>query len=415
MPRVAVIGGRLHAVMFAKELGVEVVLVHEPGKYEETFAQQCEKIVHASIVDSREILAALAPLHRQKPFDRVISTADLGMVPAGEVTDALGLPGNSGQVARTLKNKSLTRRTMVEHGIAPVRYRTVRSDHDVVDLLHEIAGRVVIKPLDGSGSADVHVVSDEHEAEVAWKEMLAAGYRTAIAEEYLDGELITVEAFSAGGRHLTVAVTEEMINKNFTEIGVTAPARRVGQYEAEARALTVRLLDAVGVVEGPSHTELIITADGPRILESHNRMAGVGIPELVRRAYGVNESRWFLSVTLGLEELPEEPPQPLGGAAIRFFSPHPGTIQRISGLDRIDAKVLRVPPGMRTWGFAGLFDDLATAEVGVAIQMNEGDVVPEIRTGWDLRMGYVIASGTDADAAANRCDQVLHDVRFYTS
>jgi biotin carboxylase len=409
------IGGRFHAAMYARELGVDVVLVHEAGKYEDEFAGQCERIVHANVADGPEIAKALEPLHRRRPFDRVISTTDLGTVPAGEVTDALGLPGNGAQAARTLKDKSLTRQTMMEHDLNPVRYRVARGVGDIEELLGEVGGRVVVKPLGASGSADVHVVSDGRAAELAWRELLAAGYADAIAEEYLEGALITVEAFSARGRHLTVAVTEETINEHHTEIGVTAPGRGVDGYAHEARELTTRLLEAAGIVEGPSHTELIVTADGPRILESHNRMAGVGIPELVRRAYGVNESRWFLSVTLGLEELPDRSPEPIGGAAIRFFAPPPGTIRRISGLDRIDARVLRVAPGARTFGFPGLFDDLAPAEVGVAVQMNEGDVVPEIITGWDLRMGYVIASGADADAAVARCDEVLEAVRFHTS
>jgi biotin carboxylase len=408
------IGGRFHAAMFARELGVDLVLVHEPGKYEDEFTEQCEQIVHANVADGREVTKALAPLHRRRPFDRVISTTDLGTVPAGEVTDALGLPGNGARAARTLKDKSLTRQTMMEHGLNPVRYRVARSGRDVEELLGEVGGRVVVKPLDASGSAHVHVVSDGRAANRAWSELLAAGYTDAIAEEYLEGALITVEAFSAGGRHLTVAVTEETINEHYTEIGVTAPGRGVERHAPGARELTERLLDAVGIVEGPSHTELIVTADGPRILESHNRMAGVGIPELVRRAYGVNESRWFLSVTLGLEELPEESPQPIGGAAIRFFVPPPGTIRQISGLDQIDATVLRVRPGAKTFGFPGLFDDLAAAEVGVAVQMNEGDVVPEVTTGWDLRMGYVIASAADADAAVARCDEVLEAVRFHS-
>jgi len=406
------IGGRFHAAKFARQLGVDVVLVHEPGKYEDEFAGQCEQIVHANITDSRAVASALAPLHRQRPFDRVISTADLGTVPAGEVTDAFGLPGNGARAARTLKDKSLTRRILMEHDLNPVRFRVAYSSRDVEELLSDVGCPVVVKPLDASGSAHVNVVSDRREADRAWSELLAAGYTEAIVEEYLEGDLITVEAFSSGGRHLTVAVTEETINEHYTEIGVTAPGRGSEPYAAAARDLTVRLLDAVGVVEGPSHTELIVTADGPRILESHNRMAGVGIPELVRRAYGVDESRWFLSVTMGLEPLPQQSPRSIGGAAIRFFAPPPGTIRHISGLDQLDARVLRVPPGASTFGFPGLFDELAAAEVGVAIQMNEGDVIPEVKTGWDLRMGYVIASGVDADAAVARCDEVLQAVCF---
>lgn len=413
MPRVAVIGGRHHAVRFAKELGVDVVLVHEPGKYEQEFERDCEQIVHAPITDSAAIVEALRPLHRKRPFERVISTTDLGIVPAGEVTDALGLPGNTALAARTLKDKSLTRQTLIDHDLNPVRYRVVRGGGDVAGLFAEV-GRLVVKPLDGSGSADVVVVTDEHEAELAWKAMAAAGYSAAIAEEFLDGPLITVEAFSCGGRHLTLGLTEETVNDSHTEIGITAPSRVTGPYEAAARDLTVRLLDAAGVVEGPSHTELVLTAAGPRILESHNRMAGVGIPELIRRAYGVDENRWFLAVTLGLEELPEIPPEPLGGAAIRFFTPEPGEITAITGLDQVNGRVLHVAPGEKRFGFPGMFDELAEADLGVAVQMNVGDVIPRVRTGWDLRMGYAIASGADAQEAAARCEQALETVRFHT-
>jgi biotin carboxylase len=414
MPRVAVIGGRHHAVKYARELGVDVVLVHEPGRYEDEFARDCERIVHADTTDGSAVTEALLPLHRQRPFDRVLSTTDLGTVPAGEATDALGLPGNGGRTARTLKDKSLTRRLLVEHDLAPVRFRVVRSGAEIADLLGEVGGRVVVKPLDGSGSADVHVVTDAHEAELAAKAMAAAGYPRVIAEEYLDGPVITVEAFSANGRHLTLGLTEETVNGCHTEVGITAPSRVTGPYEQAARELTTRLLDAAGVVEGPSHTELVLTAAGPRILESHNRMAGVGIPELIRRAYGVDENRWFLSVPLGLEELPARPPEPVGGAAIRFFEPPPGSLVSVTGLDRVDGSVLHVAPGARTFGFPGLFDEHAGADVGVTVQVNPGDQIRAIRTGWDLCVGFVIASGPDAHAAAARCDEVLGTVRFYT-
>ena len=74
-------------------------------------------------------------------FDRVISTTDLGTVPAGEVTDALGLPGNGAQAARTLKDKSLTRQTMMEHDLNPVRYRVARGVGDI-ELQRRDAGAV---------------------------------------------------------------------------------------------------------------------------------------------------------------------------------------------------------------------------------------------------------------------------------
>lgn len=418
MPRVAVIGGRLHAVKYARELGVDVVLVHEQDQYEPEFAALCERIVHAPPTDSAAIIEALGPLHRARPFDRVLCTTDLGTVPAAEVAEALGVPHTPVTAARTIKNKAAVRRILAEQGIDPVRATLVRSRRDTADFAASLAGRLVLKPVDGSGSADVHIVHGVPEAELAWKAMEAAGYREAVAEEYLDGPLATVEAFSVNGRHLTLGLTDESINDHLVEIGITAPPRVVGPHEAAMRDLTVRLLDAIGVTDGPSHTEYVITAAGPRLMETHNRMAGLGIPEVVRRAYGIDTNRLFLGAALGLTEFPAEPPALRRGAALRVFAPPPGVITAIDGLDelaRLGAVVRRVPPGTRAFGFPGLFEELAEAEIGVLLPLNVGDTVVPIRTGWDIRMGMVIASGSDAAHAVQRCEQVLNTVRWHTS
>ena len=42
------------------------------------------------------------------------------------------------------------------------------------------------------------------------------------------------------------------------------------------------------------------------------------------------------------------------------------------------------------------------------------EVVP-VRTGWDIKMGLVIASGADAAEAIARCEQVLETVRWTTA
>lgn len=417
MPRVAMIGGRLHAVKYARELDVDVVLVHEENKYEPEFADHCERIVHAPVTDSAAVLDVLAPLHRDRPFDRVVCTTDLGTVPAAEVAAALGVPHTPVAAARTIKNKAEVRRILAEQGIDPVRARLVRSRTDAAEFAAAI-GRIVLKPVDGSGSADVHIVSGAHEAELAWKAMESAGYREAVAEEFLEGPLATVEAFSVDGRHLTLGLTDETINDHLVEVGITAPPRVIGPHEATMRDLTVRLLTAIGVTDGPSHTEYVITDAGPRLMETHNRMAGLGIPEVVRRAYGIDTNRLFLGAALGLTEFPAEPPALRGGAALRVFAPPPGTLTALGGLDeltRLGAVVRRVPPGARAFGFPGLFEELAEAEIGVLLPLNPGDTVVPIRTGWDIRMGMVIASGADASQAIERCEQVLDTVEWHTT
>jgi hypothetical protein len=412
------LGGRLHAVKYARELDVDVVLVHEAGNYEPEFAEHTERIVHAPITDAKAVLDVLAPLHRARPFERVVCTTDLGTVPAADVAQALGIPHTPAAAARTIKNKAAVRETLADKGIDSVAHRIVRTREDAAAVAEAVGARVVLKPVDGSGSADVHIVTSTHEAELAWKAMEAAGYREAIAEEYLDGPLATVEGFSVDGRHLTLGMTDETINDCLVEVGITAPPRVIGPHEARMREMTVALLDAIGVTDGPSHTEFVITESGPRVLETHNRMAGMGIPEVVRRAYGIDINRLFLGAQCGLVDLPVEPPVLVGGAALRVFAPTPGTITAIEGIDELatmGAVVRRVRPGAKTFGFPGLFDELADAEVGVLIPLNPGDRVVPIRTGWDIKMGMVIASGADSAEAIERCERVLDTVKWHTA
>jgi len=411
MFRVAVIGGQPHAVRAAKEHDIEVVLVHEEGRYEDTFTEYCGRIMHAPITDSDAILAALRPLHEQRPFDRVLSTSEDGAAATGYVVEALGLPGNPARTSELLKNKVLTRKTLADNGFDPVRYQLVRDEAELQAFHESVGERIVVKPVDGVASANVHVVTGPAEAAVAWRKLTEAGCREALAEEYLDGPAISVESFSSAGRHLPIAITEYQLNEHFVEVGISVPSRVAVPWQRELRELTVRLLDAVGLVDGPSHTEFVLTRNGPRVLESHNRLAGGGVPELVCRAYGVSLSELFLTVPLGLAKLPDEAPAPTGGAAIKFFEPEPGVVTGFDGLDELDAPLLRLAPGVRIPGIPRL-RELEDAEVGVLIQVNEGDEIPVIRAGWDRRMGYVIVTGRDGDDAVTRAADTARRVRF---
>lgn len=118
-----------------------------------------------------------------------------------------------------------------------------------------------------------------------------------LAEEFLSGHEVSVEGFSQDGVHSVVAVTDKLLGEGgsgFIEAGHSVPARVDEAIRQGIVDLTGRLLDAVGLVEGPSHTEIMITDAGLRIIESHNRAGGDNIPELVRLAYGVDlvRARW---------------------------------------------------------------------------------------------------------------------------
>jgi hypothetical protein len=412
MYRIAMIGGRPAPVAGAKELGIDVVLVHEEGAYDPAILEHCERVVHAPIADGPAILEVLKPLHAERPFDRVMTTTEPAGISTGYVVDALGLPGVSEATARALADKSLTRELLAERGLSPVRYRVVTSAEEVAGFAAEIGGRIVVKPIDGVASLHIHPVGTPDEAALAWKQLQDAGISSALAEEFLEGQVVSVDSFSHEGRHLTIGYSEYRMNDRFVEWEVSTPSRAAVPVLPELRAMTVALLDAVGLTEGPSHSEFVLTADGPRVLESHARLAGSGAPELVRRAFGLNLTRMMLTIPLGIEELPATSPDPIGGAAVRFFTPDPGPITAITVADGIGAVVKQLPKGEVPGVFLPYLDELIEVEVGAVIQKHPGDVVAPLLTVVDCSNGYVLASGKDANDAVAKTDAVNDQIHF---
>lgn len=412
--RVAVIGGRPAPVAGAKELGIDVVLVHEKGAYEESVLQHCEQVVHTPITDGQAILDVLKPLHGERPFDRVLTTTEPAGESTGFVVDSLGLPGVSEATARALKDKVLTRKLLDERGLSPVRHRHVTSAEDVKRFRAEIGDRVIVKPADGVASMHIHQVATDADAEWAWQMLQDAGVAKMIAEEYLEGPVVSVDSFSFAGRHLPIGYSEYRMNDRYVEWEVSTPSRIAAPYRDALFELTPKLLDAVGLTEGPSHSEFVLTENGPRVLESHARLAGSGAPELVRRAFGLDLNRMFLTIPLGIDELPQTSPEPRGGASVRFFTPEPGTVTSVEIEDGTADVIKTVPKGEVPLVFLPYLDEFRDVGVAAVIGKNVGDVVPPLLTVADCVSGYVIASGSDADDAVAKCDRANEMIHIRT-
>jgi len=149
--------------------------------------------------------------------------------------------------------------------------------------------------------------------------------------------------------------------------------------------MTVALLDAVSLREGPSHTELKLTSRGPRIIESHNRIGGDNITDLVRQVHGVDFERLAVGVPLGQLDWDGSVREPSGGAAIRFLAPDAGVVRRI-----------RRPS-----------NDALEPGVTLSMQVRVGDVIPPLTWSPDRIAGHVMATGDSAADALARCERTV--------
>ncbi|WP_374982529.1 acetyl-CoA carboxylase biotin carboxylase subunit family protein [Streptomyces fradiae] len=184
---------------------------------------------------------------------------------------------------------------------------------------------VVAKPVGGTGS---HAVTLLRAAEDLPEDRRN---RATLLERYVGGREFSVESISSGGRHTFLGIAEKRTEgEAFVEVAHLMPPpsldaagrRRVERAVAE-------LLDAVGLADGPAHTEVKVEGGRVTVIETHTRPGGDGIPDLVRLTRRVDWRRAALGWVLGVGPR-EEPGEAAAAAATVFVTAPPGRVTSVA-------------------------------------------------------------------------------------
>jgi biotin carboxylase len=404
-PAIAVIGGKPKVVKKARELGLRVVYIQYPRSYREEHWAYVDQALLMDYSDTERLLPLAKALYQAYPFEKVVSLFELGLLPAAQVADLLGLGGTPRATVELLLDKWQMRQHLNALGVSPVAAAVGRTEQDLRAFAREHGFPVVVKPTREAGSICVLAVRDEMAlttivaryrelADAFDPDLLAGPLDDFLMEEYLDGPEISVETLSFAGRHVVVAITDKVVSSGpgFVETGHSMPSRHPGAVLEQAAALVHDFLDAVGLREGPAHTEMKLTSRGPAIVESHNRVGGDKIGELAELVYGIDMDKYALGIPFGLVEPLQESPKATGAAAIRFLTPVPGRVTEMLGADAIKS-------------------DPALVELEITVA--PGSTVPELTWSED-RVGHVIARGETAEEAIAHCERLLTAVRICT-
>lgn len=268
-----------------------------------------------------ELLLQATAIAAATPVRAVLSYTELGVVPAAIIGQMLGVPAPLLEPSVVTRNKLLTRQALLDNDLTRVRFLPLDTAQEGALLHNRWAERQVVKPEDGTGSRDVHVLAPG-------ESVTLHPARRYIIESWLDGKEFSCETFSVKGCHHLLAITEKWLggDNGLVETGhLIAP----GAFDLipEHWAYLQRCLDAIGLVDGPAHLEFKRDGDSIDIIECHNRPGGDRIWQLVELATG------FDMVSAHARLLLDEPvvvePARRDCAAIKFFEYAPGTVQSV--------------------------------------------------------------------------------------
>lgn len=393
MKRLLIIGAsilQLPAIVKAKEMGLYVAVAdYNPNAVGIPYA---DEFFNVSTIDEAGVCASA----REFRADGIMTLAtDMPMRSVAYSCATLGLTGIPYDTAVKATDKGEMIKAFEAAGVEHPWYYIFANDADSADLKSKITYPCITKPTDNAGSRGVTLVNTPEELEAALSYSSQNGRSgNVIVEEYMTGREVSVEIIVWQGVPHVLQVTDKLTTgaPHFVEMGHSQPSSLPDADLEKIRDLACRAVKSVGIDNGPAHVEIMLTQDGPKMVELGARMGGDCITShLVPLSTGIDMVKATIDISLGLT--PDIAPKFEKGSAIRFFDAPAGVITAIEGV--AEAKNI---PGVQEISFT----------------KTVGDTVTAIGSSTD-RVGFVIVQA-DTAAAAECCTQeILKMIRIATT
>jgi biotin carboxylase len=385
---VLIVGGNDSSVLEAGGLGLDFTLFQLPGRVTRVQIDNCANTLLFDFRDSAALMELGGAISRVKPLDAVVSFWEQGLLPAARIGAELGLRGNPVDPVMNSRDKLRFREVTAE--ICPVEFEALEDSDAAVAFLAKVGKPIVIKPRFGSGSLGVTFADDEATARAGFERAVGAGAGRVLGERYIDGPEYSVETLTLDGIHTVLGVARKTTTgpPRFIELGHEFPATLDPPVLAHLTALTTRILDGLGHLQGPAHTELRMSEDGPFVVETQTRFGGDQIWEMVKLTTGVSQPRDTIAHLAGVASRPNR--VVAAASAVEFFARENCRVDRIDGIEAA-AKL----PGV----------------VRVSCTLRVGQELGPLGRSAD-RQGYVLAVGANPECARDRLSAALSEIRI---
>ena len=385
MSKILIIGAsilQLPAIIKAREAGYHTIVVdYNPKAIGIAYA---DEFYHVSTIDEVGITSLAEKL---RPDGIMTLATDLPMRSLAVATSKLGLPGISYDTAVKATDKGMMIKAFEKGHVEHPWFFILKNKDELKRVLSAISYPCVIKPTDNAGNRGVSYAQNEAELLSLYDYSHENSHSgDVIIEEYMEGQEVSVEIIVYQGIVHILAVTDKLTQGKpyFVEIGHSEQSQLGEENVAKIKDLATRAVKAIGIDNSPAHVEIMLTKDGPKMVELGARMGGGCITtHLVPLSTGIDMIKSVMDMAMGKE--PDVTPKFDKGSALRHLVGLEGKIVSIEGLEEA-----RKYPGVTE----------------VTMLKNVGDTVGYFKNGSD-RIGYVIAQGKDAANAIKICEEAM--------
>lgn len=232
----------------------------------------------------------------------VVPGLETGVHLADLLNDALGLKESNGlELSKARRDKYLMVEALKSHAVRTVQhYKSSNLDDIKLFIKNSLSYPVILKPLDSTASDGVSYCHSETETEAAFEYIMNSknywgnSNKEVLVQSYLEGDEYVINGVSCEGRHF---VTD--IWKMHRFIRDAQAHRFVYDYaeliEFDSPEFAVlesyihQVLSSLSVKFGASHSEVMLTKEGPVLIEMGARMEGAMDPSAIVETLGYSQ------------------------------------------------------------------------------------------------------------------------------
>lgn len=285
--------------------------------------------------------------------DCVIAGCEMGVSFAERLAHLVGTSTNLYHLVRERRNKFHMIEALHRHRLHAAQQALVSAEEQAVAWATQ-HGRwpVVVKPLDSAASDNVSICQNLIDVRLACRKALGAKTlfgdtnKELVVQSWLDGPMYVVNTVSRDGRHfMTDAWLNHirLIRDDTIFLDSLEWLNPDSDIASKLLSYTFEALDALGIVNGPAHSEVKWTANGPALVETGARLMGGAMDRESYTAAGLKCQSTYFALDLlqpdSMNALRDRRDRCAPGRHITkiFFDFNQyGTIKSVEGLKRLN-------------------------------------------------------------------------------
>lgn len=300
----------LFGIKTAKELGYYVSFVRSPDfeglyKHDSIFEEIISSIDNCILLNESlnegNIFDVCKELNSKKPIDAVISLLEYAILYVAKVAKRLNIPFTSFEAVESARDKSIMRKKIDAARLINIPYVCGNDVFLLLEQADKLGYPLIVKPAKGSASLLIKKANNYQELKTALESYendlnnLDKVLRSIIGDEilierFLSGEMFSLEIGVLDNYFFPFAVTDRKryILDDSIELGGTMNADLPEHIIKQIHDYGIDFLKVMGLDLGIFHIEMILTSDGPVVIDPNARLIGGLAPKMLSTAIGHN-------------------------------------------------------------------------------------------------------------------------------